>query len=406
MDKKAFGYEITHHLPGKNGRAGVIHTPHGDIETPAFTVVGTGAAVRGMTVEQVREIGAQAVLANAYHLYLRPGHETVDQFGGFSSFMNWNGPTLTDSGGYQVLSLGSGHKKTLSMNPNIDADKVIAPKHERLAHVDDEGVTFASHIDGVKHRFTPEKSIQIQHALGADIMFAFDECTTLANSKQYQMQAIQRTHAWARRCLDEHQRQTLLRDDKPYQALFGCIQGADYEDLRRMTANHIGSLEFDGFGIGGAIDKSRIADIITWVVEELPENKPRHLLGIGDPVDLFEGVENGVDTFDCVAPTRQARHGSVYTHKGRLNLRRAAFKLDDGPIDSECDCSVCKNYSRAYIRHLFAAGESLAGTLASIHNTRFIVRLVDRLRESIKDETYFEFKQEWLAKYGGLVSKI
>jgi queuine tRNA-ribosyltransferase len=319
--------------------------------------------------------------------------------------MNWNGPTFTDSGGFQVLSLGVGFKKVLAMNADtFRADDVIADNKERLAHVDDEGVTFKSHLDGSMHRFTPEISMQVQHQIGADIIFAFDECTTLHNTRKYQELAIDRTNAWAIRCLDEHQRQTEQRVGKPYQALFGVIQGAQYEDLRKKAAAEMGDMQssgisFDGFGIGGALDKDSLGTIVTWVNEVLPENKPKHLLGIGAPEDLFVGVENGIDTFDCVLASRIARTSAVYTMEGRFNASNGAYKRDFNAIDDECDCYTCTHYTRAYINHLFRGKEILAATLATIHNERFIVRLVDQMRQALLDGNFADMKADFLGRY-------
>ena len=400
-----FSYEITHASESGLARAGVISTPHGDIQTPAFIPVGTKANVKTVLPEAMEELGAQALLANAYHLYLQPGPSVLDEAGGLGAFMNWDKPTFTDSGGFQVLSLGVGFKKVLAMDAQtFRSDQVIAKNKERLAHVDDEGVTFKSHLDGSMHRFTSEVSMQIQHQLGADIMFAFDECTTLHNTRPYQELALSRTYDWAIRCLDEHKRLTDSRIGKSYQALFGVIQGAQYEDLRKKAASDLGSMsssgiEFDGFGIGGALDKDSLGTIVGWVNSTLPENKPKHLLGIGAPEDLFVGVENGVDTFDCVLASRIARTSSVYTMTGRYNVSNAPFIRDFNPIDEECDCYTCKNYTRAYLCHLFRGKEMLAGTLATIHNERFIVRLVDQMRQAIIDGDFQEMKREFMGRY-------
>jgi queuine tRNA-ribosyltransferase len=402
---KGFSYEITHAADSGLARAGVISTPHGQIQTPAFIPVGTKANVKTVLPEAMEELGAQALLANAYHLYLQPGPSILDEAGGLGAFMNWDKPTFTDSGGFQVLSLGVGFKKVLAMDAQtFRSDQVIAKNKERLAHVDDEGVTFKSHLDGSMHRFTSEVSMQIQHQLGADIMFAFDECTTLHNTRPYQELAMERTYNWAIRCLDEHKRLTDARTDKPYQALFGVIQGAQYEDLRKKAASDLGSMsssgiEFDGFGIGGALDKASLGTIVGWVNSTLPENKPKHLLGIGAPEDLFVGVENGVDTFDCVLASRIARTSAVYTMTGRYNVSNAPYVRDFNPIDDECDCYTCKNYTRAYLCHLFRGKEMLAGTLATIHNERFIVRLVDQMRQAIIDGTFQEMKKEFMGRY-------
>ena len=395
-----FGFAIGAQLENGFGRTGEITTPHGVIRTPAFIPVGTKATVKSLLPDSVSTLGAQAVLANAYHLYLQPGPEILDNAGGLSAFMNWDGPTFTDSGGFQVMSLGVGFKKVIDMGgETLNSDEVIAAKRERLAHVDDDGVTFKSHLDGSMHRFTPEVSMQVQHKIGADIIFAFDELTTLHDSKNYQERSLERTRLWAQRCLVEHQRLTQERSHRPYQALFGVLQGAQYEDLRRKAARDLGAMEFDGFGLGGALDKSNLGTIVRWMTEELPVNKPRHLLGIGEPFDLFAGVENGIDTFDCVAPTREARTSAVYSPRGRFNVTNSAYRSDEKPIDSECSCYTCANYSRAYLNHLFRAREILGATLATIHNLHFIVTLVDRMRSTIESGEFSAFKEDLLGRY-------
>ena len=395
-----FGFAIGAQLENGFGRTGEITTPHGVIRTPAFIPVGTKATVKSLLPDSVSTLGAQAVLANAYHLYLQPGPEILDNAGGLSAFMNWDGPTFTDSGGFQVMSLGVGFKKVIDMGgETLNSDEVIAAKRERLAHVDDDGVTFKSHLDGSMHRFTPEVSMQVQHKIGADIIFAFDELTTLHDSKNYQERSLERTRLWAQRCLVEHQRLTQERSHRPYQALFGVLQGAQYEDLRRKAARDLGAMEFDGFGLGGALDKSNLGTIVRWMTEELPVNKPRHLLGIGEPFDLFAGVENGIDTFDCVAPTREARTSAVYSPRGRFNVTNSAYRSDEKPIDSECLCYTCANYSRAYLNHLFRAREILGATLATIHNLHFIVTLVDRMRSTIESGEFSAFKEDLLGRY-------
>ena len=390
------------------GRTGVIHTPHGDIATPAFTPVGTKATVKAVLPEAMKDLGAQALLANAYHLYLQPGPDVLDAAGGLGKFMNWDGPTFTDSGGFQVMSLGSGFKKVIDMGTVAGAtgadgrpigDDDVAAGKERMAHVDDDGVNFKSHINGDIHRFTPEVSMQVQHQIGADIMFAFDELTTLYNSRAYQEEALERTRLWALRCIAEHQRLTTERVGKPYQALFGVIQGAQYEDLRRKACRDLGSMPFDGFGLGGALEKENLGTIVRWCNEELPENKPRHLLGISEPDDIFTGIENGVDTFDCVSPTRVARNAAVYTPDGRFNLTNARYRTDFSPIFEGCDCYTCTHYTRAYLHHLFKADERLSATLASIHNERFIVKMVDDARAAIDSGEYFDYRDEFLGKY-------
>jgi queuine tRNA-ribosyltransferase len=481
-----FRFDVTARLGKGGGRAGVIHTPRGQIATPAFVPVGTAAAVKGVAPEQMAELGAQALLANAYHLYLRPGVDVVAAAGGLGRFMNWPGPTFTDSGGFQVLSLGAGFKKVLAMDTvGLSDSEVIARQADRMAQVDDDGVTFRSHIDGSRHRFTPEVSIEVQRAIGADIAFAFDECTTLMNSRGYQEKSLARTFAWAERCLAEAGRLDAAAvsaaaeiaartanasarpsggplaapapDDSPpgtaqpaglegfggpaplansaplagpagsaaaagppspavssqptasYQALYGVVQGAQYEDLRRQAARDLARLdvdgrEFDGFGIGGALEKENLAVIVGWVCSELPAGRPRHLLGISEVDDLFAAVEAGADTFDCVAPSRSARHGAVYTADGRYNVTRAAFKRDFSPLDPECDCHTCLNYSRAYVHHLLRSRELLGYTLATIHNERFTVRLVDSMRTAIEDggaPAFAALRDQFLSRYYG-----
>ena len=382
------------------GRVGVIITPHGEIKTPAFIPVGTKATVKSVLPESIKDLDAQAVLSNAYHLYLQPGSDVVDEAGGLGSFMNWPGPTFTDSGGFQVLSLGVGYKKVIAMDSStVQADDVMATDKDRLAHVDDDGVTFKSHLDGSMHRFTPEVSMQVQHKIGADIIFAFDECTTLLNTRNYQEKSLDRTFAWAKRCISEHEKLTIESSHRPYQALFGVVQGAQYEDLRRKAAKDLASLDFDGFGIGGALDKNKLGTIVNWVNEELPVNKPRHLLGIGEPDDLFVGVENGADTFDCVAASRVARNNAVYGLDGRFNISVSAFKRDFSPIDESCGCYTCKNYTKAYLNHLIKGKEMLSATLLTIHNEYFIVNLVAKMRQCIIDGNFFEFKEEFLGRF-------
>ena len=393
------------------GRVGVLKTPHGNINTPAFIPVATKATVKTLTPEQVRSAGAQAILSNAYHLYLQPGPDIVDEAGGVATFENWHGPTYTDSGGFQVMSLGVGYKKVLAMDSKVSEDKVIAQQKKRMAIVDEDGVDFRSVIDGSKHRFTPEVSMQIQHQLGADIMFAFDELTTLANTRKYQEASVERTHRWAKRCLEEHQRQTELRSHRPLQSLWGVVQGAQYEDLRRQAARGLvqlseeaeaeGKRGFGGFGIGGALEKENLGTIVEWVSQELPDNKPRHLLGISEPDDLFTAIAAGADTFDCVAPTRLGRRGGVYTLDGRMNLSNARFRRDFTPVDAEVGGYVSENYTRAYIHHLLRAKEYLAGTVCTLHNLHFMIKLVDNIREAMLQGRFEEYRAEFMGRYYG-----
>jgi len=396
-------FSFTQHSSIKNrlARAGTISTPHGKINTPAFITVGTAATVKSLTPEQVKSTGAQAVLANTYHLHLRPGEQVVAEGGGLASFMNWPGPTFTDSGGFQVFSLGAAFGKEISKIASGDDSSQSSSEnrssHAQKAVIDDQGVSFSSHLDGSPLRLTPEISMKIQHKLGADIIFAFDECTSPLADYEYQKQALERTTAWAKRCLNTHKE--LKKTDKNYIALFGVVQGGRHQDLRRQSARELVELDLDGFGIGGSFNKDDMASAVAWVCQELPASKPRHLLGIGEPIDLFNAIENGIDTFDCVSPTRVARNGAAYTSTGRINLTNAKYKKDFRPIDSKCRCYSCLSFSRAYISHLSRSGEMLGATLLSIHNLYFITNLVDRIRESIIDQSFFELKKNFLASY-------
>ena len=399
-------FSVTAQLSGRPGRNGVIRTPHGDIQTPAFIAVATRASVKAVLPETMKALGAQAVLGNAYHLYLQPGADIVGEAGGLAAFMNWDGPTFTDSGGFQVLSLGAGFRKVLAMDVDrVQADDVIAAGKERLVRVDNDGVTFTSHLNGSTHRFTPELSMRIQHQLGADIIFAFDELTTLVNTRGYQEESVKRTHQWAMRCLTEHRRLAASRPDKPPQALFGVVQGAQYEDLRREAAHGLSTIVdergrgFDGYGIGGALEKQNLATIVGWVIDELPEDKPRHLLGISEPDDLFAAIAAGADTFDCVSPSRVARNAAVYSATGRYNITNARCRRDFTPIDPDCDCYTCAHYTRAYIHHLFKSKEILAAMLATIHNERFIIRLVDQIRDAITAGRFDDLREHVLGRY-------
>lgn len=410
LGREAFGFDVVTELPNtaeglgrggrRHGRTGIIHTPHGDIHTPAFVPVATQATMKAVLPEQMRALGSQCLLANAFHLFERPGEEIIDQAGGLGKFMNWDGPTYTDSGGFQVLSLGAGFKKTLAMDTTgLKSDDVIAKGKQRHAFVDEDGVTFKSPLNGSMHRFSAEISMGIQHKIGADIMFAFDELTTLMNTRRYQEESVERTFRWAKRCVAEHFRLTEERSDKPYQALFGVVQGANYEDLRRLAASEVASLDFDGFGIGGAIEKKLMGEISAWICDELPDNKPRHVLGIAAVDDIFAAVENGGDTFDCVAPARVARNGAIYTADGRWNVLRAALKDDFGPLEEGCDCYTCTHYSRAYVHHLLKSREMTGATLATLHNERFFVRLLDNIRASIDGGYFDDFKKETLTRF-------
>jgi queuine tRNA-ribosyltransferase len=346
-------------------RAGVFHTPHGDLMTPIFAPVGTQATVKAVTPAQLQDLSASLVLANTYHLYLRPGDELVAEMGGLHDFMQWHQPILTDSGGFQVFSLA------------------------QMRKIDDDGVTFKSHIDGSTHRFTPEKSIAIQENLGADIIMAFDECAP-PNDREYNQSAVSRTHAWAERSLQAHQRQD--------QALFGIVQGGAFKDLRSQSAEYIASLGFPGHAIGGLSvgeTKEEMHAMLEVVNGILPPGKPRYLMGVGTPQDLLNAVQRGVDIFDCVLPTRLARHNAAMTRYGRLNMVNAAYSHDHAPIDDSCQCYTCQHFSRAYIRHLISAIEMLAATLLSIHNINTLLALVREMRQAILDGQFDLFTQDY-----------
>ena len=387
-------FTIHKKLPNALGRAGTLTTAHGEVETPAFVAVGTKATVKSLTPAEIREIGAEVVLANTYHLYLEPGADIVRNAGGLGRFMGWDGPTMTDSGGFQVFSLGAAFGRGTS-KIRVGTTPANVADEQPLAKVDDEGVTFKSYKDGSVHRFTPERSIEIQHSIGADIIFAFDECTSPEANKRYQREAMERTHRWAIRSLARHLQ---LRTGNS-QLLFGIVQGGRFEDLRRESARAIGMMPFDGFGIGGSFEKEDMGTAVRWVSETLPEDKPRHLLGIGEPLDLFEAVENGCDTFDCVAPTRQARNGSLYTADGRINITNAKYRTDFGPLDAGCECYTCTHFSKAYVAHLFRSEEILANTLATMHNLHFIVRLVRGIRDSILCGTFAQYRSDFVRRY-------
>lgn len=399
-------FEITHRLPGTLARTGVIRTPHGNIETPAFIVGGTKATVKALTPEQVIAYGGQSILANTYHLMLRPGAEVVAQAGGLGKFMNYSGPTFTDSGGFQVFSLGIAYKKGIDAVSHTERGDASLAVHSatQLAKVTDEGAEFRSHLDGAKLLMTPESSMELQHHIGADIHMAFDELTAPLAPHEQLVSALTRTHAWAERCLVRHNELNAehVARGEHLQALYGVVQGAREEALRKQSASFLGSLDFDGYGIGGVFEPGEIPTTVRWVNETLPEGKPRHLLGMGSqPADLFLGVEYGVDTFDCVAPTRQARNGALYTYTGRINITNAKYRTDFTPIDAGCDCYTCQHYTKAYLNHLFKSDEILGATLASIHNERFVVRTVDQIRASLRDGSYWDLKQQFLSRYYG-----
>jgi len=399
-------FSIEKKMAGSLARAGKLVTSHGEIQTPAFVSVGTKGTVKTLTAEQVKACGAQMVLSNTYHLFLEPGEDVVEKARGLGKFMGWNGPTMTDSGGFQVFSLGTGFGKNISkvvITPTHEDgvtffDEDVLTEHAKLARIDEEGVTFTSHLDGSLHRFTPERSIEIQHKIGADIIVAFDECTSPTADYDYQTEAMERTHRWAERSLRAHQANTKA---SAKQGLFGVVQGGRHEDLRKESARVISEMSFDGFGIGGSFEKQDMTNAVKWVNEILPEEKPRHLLGIGKPEDLFMGVENGCDLFDCVLPTRLGRHGRIYTPHGMIALLSGDKKYanDFSPVDELGLWDPEGKYTKAYLAHLFRAKESLAGTLASYNNLAFTIHLVDEIRKAIYEDRFLEFKEEFLTKY-------
>ena len=380
-------FDLQHLDKKTHARAGVIHTDHGDIFTPIFMPVGTQATVKTLDSFDLEKINAQIILGNTYHLHLRPGEDLIDSVGGLHKFMNWSHPILTDSGGFQVFSLGK-------------------QKEEQgqggLTKIDEDGVTFRSHIDGSEHRFTPESAIQIQHKIGADIIMAFDECTPDTADKKYATEAMERTHRWAKRCVDEHKKEITRHGYKQF--LFGIIQGAKHRDLREESAKLISSLDFDGIAIGGesiGYNMEATAEILDWVYPIIPEDKPHYAMGLGlDPADLLVAIEHGVDMFDCVAPTRLARHGMIFTkeiHDGkhRINIKNASFIKDFNPLDVNCNCFACQNFTRAYIHHLFIADEITGMRLATIHNLHFMLDLTSQARTAILEDRFSELKRMW-----------
>jgi queuine tRNA-ribosyltransferase len=368
----AIKFELLKEAKDCKARLGKITTPHGEIETPIFMPVGTRATVKAMTPEEVKGLGAQIILSNTYHLYLKPGHELVEEAGGLHKFMNWNGPILTDSGGFQVFSLGD------------------------LRKIKEEGVEFRSHIDGSKHFISPEKSIEIQNALGSDIMMCFDECTPYPATYEYAKQSMERTTRWAKRCKDYHK-------DWDKQGLFGIVQGGMFKDLREQSARELVELDFPGYAIGGLSvgePKDIMCQVLDYTTPLLPKDKPRYLMGVGTPDYLFEAVISGIDMADCVLPTRIARNGTALTSQGKIVIRNAKYSRDFGKLDPECDCYACTNYSRAYIRHLFNVDEILGSRLTTIHNLYFLIKLMENIREAIKKDRLLEYKDEFYKKYG------
>ncbi len=369
---KNFYYESTHVCKQSGARTGLLHTPHGVVETPMFMPVGTLASVKFLSSADIKAINSGVILANTYHLWLRPGEKVVEAAGGVSKFMNYNGPMLTDSGGFQVFSLADSRK------------------------ISEEGVTFKSHLDGSKLFMSPEISIDVQNKIGADIIMSFDECIPYPADYDYVKNSVERTLRWAKRGQDAHQR-------KEDQALFGIVQGGEYEDLRKYCAEELVKMDFPGYSIGGTSvgeDKETMLKMIDYTIKYLPEDKPRYLMGVGAVNDILEAIERGVDMMDCVLPTRIARHGTCMTSVGRINIKRKEYEYDFNALDPQCDCECCKNYTRSYLRHLHRCNEGLASRLLSIHNLRFLIRLTEEARRAIREDRYLDFKNEVLKKMG------
>ena len=368
----AVTYELIKKDSRTKARRGRVNTPHGPIETPVFMPVGTAGTVKAMKPEEVRDMGAQIILGNTYHLYLRPGHEVVKAAGGLHKFMNWERAILTDSGGFQVFSLGAMRK------------------------ISEEGVEFRSHIDGSKHMLSPEKSMEIQNALGSDIMMAFDECAPYPADRNYVKNSLERTTRWLKRCKEYHK-------NTEQQSLFGILQGGMYKDLRKQSAEEIVELDLPGYAIGGLSvgePKEIMYEVMDDCVDYLPADKPRYLMGVGSPDCLFEGVERGIDMFDCVLPTRIARHGMAMTSQGRINIKNAKYERDFTPLDPNCDCYTCRNYSKAYLRHLFKSDEILSSMLMTTHNLHFLVNTMAGIRKAIEEDRFLEYKKEFYDSYG------
>ena len=368
--KQPVTFEITHICKQSGARTGILHTPHGDVETPMFMPVGTQATVKFVSPEELKDLGSGVVLANTYHLWLRPGEDIVDQAGGVQKFMNYKGPMLTDSGGFQVFSLADQRKIT------------------------EDGVTFKNTLNGDTLFLSPEKSIQIQNKIGADIIMSFDECIPYPATREYVEKSTERTLRWALRGKQAHTR-------PEEQALFGIVQGGDYEDLRKYCAEKLIEMDFPGYAIGGTSvgeDKETMYRMVKWASDALPFDKPRYLMGVGAVNDLLEAVSRNVDMCDCVLPTRIARHGTLMTSEGRISIRKAIYKNDFTPLDPECDCYTCRNYTKAYLNHLQRTNEGFGTRLMSIHNLRFLVKLMEDTRKAIKEDRFNDFKEETLAK--------
>ncbi|RBP46612.1 tRNA guanosine(34) transglycosylase Tgt [Garciella nitratireducens] len=368
----AIKFEVIKEEKYTGARLGKLYTPHGVIDTPIFMPVGTQATVKTMTPEELKEIETQIILSNTYHLYLRPGHELVKEAGGLHQFMHWNGPILTDSGGFQVFSLSS------------------------LRNITEEGVTFRSHLNGSKHFIGPEKAIEIQNALGSDIIMAFDECTPYPSNYEYVKNSLERTIRWAKRCKKAHKKES-------EQALFGIIQGGTYQDLREQSVKEMLELDFPGYSIGGLSvgePKDLMYQVLDYTIPLMPKNKPRYLMGVGSPDALIEGVIRGIDMFDCVLQTRIARNGTAMTSMGKIVIKNATYERDFSPLDPNCHCYTCQNYSRAYLRHLFKTKEILGLRLTTYHNLYFTLQLMKNIRQAIKEDRLLDFKKEFFLNYG------
>jgi tRNA-guanine transglycosylase len=393
-----FNFKKLYSDPHSKARLGIIHTPHGDIQTPAFVPVGTQASVKSLSPEEIDKVGTQLFFVNTYHMYLRPGIDVIKQFSGLHSFMHWNKPLITDSGGFQVFSLAKGKKRGV--------DQLETDGNTGLVAISEEGVKFQSHWDGSSHTFTPELSMQWQWGLGSDIHIAFDDCTPYPVSHEDAKSSMERTHRWAIRSLEAHK--ALAQSSKgPYQALYGSVQGSVFEDLRKSSASFISSLDVDGIAVGGVSvgeSKEEMVQVLDWVMPVLPDEKPRHLLGVGEIDDIFALIESGIDTFDCVQPTRLARVGWVFSRdpiakrekKYTLDITKSVFANDPKPLDESCSCYTCTQYSRAYVHHLFHVHELLGYRLATIHNLHTIHKLTSDIRDSIKEGTFLDLKRDWL----------
>lgn len=369
----AVRYELIKTCKQTGARLGRLHTPHGVIETPIFMPVGTQATVKAMTPEELKDIGSQIILSNTYHLYMRPGHDLIERAGGLHKFMNWDKPILTDSGGFQVFSLGP------------------------LRKIKEEGVEFRSHLDGSKHFLSPEKATEIQNALGSDIIMAFDECAPYPADRQYVKNSLERTTRWLERCKAAHKY-------PERQALFGIVQGGMYKDLREQSAREITAIDLPGYAIGGLSvgePKKMMYEVLDYTVPLLPEDKPRYLMGVGSPDDLLEGVLRGIDMFDCVLPTRIARNGTAMTSQGKVVVRNASYAEDFSSLDPECDCYTCRNYTKAYLRHLIKCNEILGARLLTIHNLHFLLKLMENVREAIREDRLLDYKKDFFEKYYG-----